>query len=447
LTAHNLPSVNPDIADFDPKRLIMRSVYLTVIGLMLGYLAEKQRRLRAEKDEAARLLAMVRMDTGMATNLACIVGEAMKLYHASRALIASREAGSQKISLAKIELMKGVPELEWLDAGGTGAETFIGENSTTTFYAKRLARSRNLAFVSLAVSADGAVTRPIEKGFLQKFAHVHPFDRLVSVAFTSGPDLSGRIFLLEAQLTSSAEDDLRFLQDLVRQVGPAVYNVYLLRRLRRRAGALERARLVRELHDGAVQSLIGVEMQVDVLRRTHPIAGSLSAELERIQHLLKEEVLKLRELMQEMKSADIDARRLPGFLHDAVDRFQRETGIRARFVMDDQELQLTQPVCRELARISQEALVNVRKHSRATHVLVQLLESSGSWELIIEDDGAGFPFAGRLTQAELDKTERVPAVIRERVRLIEGQLTIESRPGRGARVEIRVARHRQAAHG
>ena len=240
---------------------------------------------------------------------------------------------------------------------------------------------------------------------------------------------------------------LRFLQDLVRQVGPAVYNVYLVRKLRKRAGALERARLVRELHDGAVQSLIGVEMQMDVLRRTYPIAAPLGLELERIQQLLREEVLKLRELMQEMKSADIDARKLPGFLHDAVDRFQRETGIRGRFIMDDQELLLAQPVCRELARIAQEALVNVRKHSGATHVLVRLLESKGIWELLIEDDGSGFPFTGRISPSDLDVAGNIPAIIRERVRLIEGELTIESRPGRGSRVEVRVAQHRQAAHG
>ena len=130
-----------------------------------------------------------------------------------------------------------------------------------------------------------------------------------------------------------------FLQNLARQIGPAIYNVYLLRRLRRRAGALERARLVRELHDGAVQSLIGVEMQVDVLRRNE-VAGPLRGELDRIQRLLREEVLKLRELMQQMKSSEVDARRLPGFLRDTVQRFQRETGIIGRFLMDDVELAL-----------------------------------------------------------------------------------------------------------
>src|SRR5262249_20851650 len=156
--------------------------------------------------------------------------------------------------------------------------------------------------------------------------------------------------------------------------------------LRRRAGALERARLARDLHDGAVQSLIGVEMQVDVLRRSHPVSEPLEEELERIQLLLREEVAKLRELMQQMKSVDVDAQKLPGFLRDTVQRFQRETGISARFVMDDEEIALAQPVCRELARIAQEALVNVRKHSRASQVTVHLLQTQGKWELVVEDD-------------------------------------------------------------
>ena len=168
------------------------------------------------------------------------------------------------------------------------------------------------------------------------------------------------------------------------------------------------------------------------------MADGMAAELERVQKLLREEVLKLRELMYQMKSSDIDARRLPGFLRDTVERFQRETGINARFLMDGDEVVLPQLVCRELARIAQEALVNVRKHSRAKKVMVQLVEGDGRWELIVEDDGAGFPFSGRFSQAELDAARRAPAIIRERVRLIQGELTIESRPGRGARVEVRV---------
>jgi signal transduction histidine kinase len=450
LAHHHLQIVRVTIADFDPKRLLMRSVYLLVMGFLLGYLAEQQKKLRAERDVAARMLGLVRMDAGLAGALSQIIGELLKLYGARRALIVSREGSNPRISVGSLTVKNGIPEIYWLDPGPSGSETYLEDNSASAWYAT--SQWGTADFSTVGLNSAGELVRGIPPRLVQRFAEVHPFAQMCAISFSVGQELSGRIFLLEPYFISNVEDELRFLQELVRQISPAVYNLYLLRRLRRRAGALERARLVRELHDGAVQSLIGVEMQVDVLRRNFsgldvrpeeqacsvPRSEFMAAELERIQNLLREEVLKLRELMQQMKSAEVDARRLPAFLRDAVQRFQRETGIAARFVLDVNEISLPPAVCRELARIVQEALVNVRKHSGAKQVVVQLLEVGANWELIVEDDGAGFPFAGKILQAELDSTGRVPTIIRERVRLIQGELTIESKPGRGARLKILV---------
>jgi signal transduction histidine kinase len=447
LAHHHLQIVRVNIADFDPKRLFVRSIYLLVMAFLLGYLAEQQKRLRAEKEVATRMLGMVRMDSGMAAALSQIVGELMNLYGARRALIVSREGSNPRISVGSLEVERGIQEVDWLDPGASGADTYLGESVASAWYST--SHRSAMEFSILGVNSSGEVVRSIDPALMQRFAEVHPFIQMCAIQFSVGQELAGRIFLLEPHFISNVEDELRFLQDLVRHVSPAVYNLYLLRRLRRRAGALERARLVRELHDGAVQSLIGVEMQVDVLRRNYdgnsaqeppPAQRSefMAAELERIQNLLREEVLKLRELMQQMKSAEVDAQKLPSFLRDAVQRFQRETGIAARFLIEADEISLPSPVCRELARIVQEALVNVRKHSGAKQVTVQLVEADGKWELTVEDDGAGFPFAGKISQAELDSSGRVPAIIRERVRLIQGELTIESKPGGGARLEILV---------
>jgi len=172
--------------------------------------------------------------------------------------------------------------------------------------------------------------------------------------------------------------------------------------VRERAGAVERSRFARELHDGAIQSLIAVEMQLDVVRRQSGQQPVVTSELSRIQKLLREEVLKLRELMQTMKSFEVDGERLPGFLADTVERFRRETGISAEFVSEIEKVDLPQRVCRELARIVQESLVNVRKHSGARHVLVRLAHRTGHLQLTVEDDGRGFSFSGRLSEAELD---------------------------------------------
>ena len=445
LRGHHLPLMRVDQADFEPKRLFMRSVYLIVMGLLLGYLAEQQKKLRAEKDFAARLLGLVRMDVGLGGTLSEIVAQLLRLYGSTKALVGSRESGSPRVSVGVLELKDGMAQLQWMDSGLTGSEIYLAESPAALCFAKGRVGNRELD--AMGLDSTGKLLHGLDSTFLLRFAQAHEFRSLIAISFAFGPELSGRLFLMNPQLRSGFEEELHFLQDLERQVGPAVYNLYLLRRLRRRAGALERARLSRELHDGAVQSLIGVEMQVDVLRRNSPGAEAMGSELDRIQNLLREEVLKLRELMQQMKSADIDARKLPGFLRDAVHRFQRETGIAAGFFMDDADLLLSPPVCRELARIAQEALVNVRKHSGAKQVLVQLLHSGGNWELIVEDDGAGFPFAGRASQSELDSAGRAPAIIRERVRLIHGELTIESKPGQGSRVEVMVAQTQQPVYG
>jgi signal transduction histidine kinase len=446
---YHLPLLRVDVTDFEPKRLFMRSIYLLVMGLLLGYLAEQQKQLRAEKAVIARILGKARVEAGLTGTLQEIVGELLVMYGARQALIASHDASSHRVFVGEMRsLVDNTPSVfRWLDASPSDRELYLYDSPAETCYAWRTSRGQGEHFALLGLDQGGTKLRNLSAAFVDRLAQQREFSNLMTVSFIFGREWWGRIFLLDPALAGDVEEELRFLQELVRQVGPAVYNVYLLRRLRLRAGALERARFARELHDGAVQSLIAVEMQVDVLRRQSGNSAPVTDELGRIQSLLREEVLKLRELMQQMKSLDVDSRKLLGFLGDTVERFQRETGISSRFISELEEVNMPQQVCREIARIVQEGLVNVRKHSRARQVLVRLEASDNRWKLVIEDDGCGFPFAGRLSHLELDALGRGPLVIGERVRLIEGELAIESVPGRGSRLEISVPQKREQAHG
>jgi len=413
----------------------------------LGYLAEQQKQLRAEKAVINRTLSKASVEAGVSGTLQAIASELFSMYGAKHLLIASLEAMSHRVFVAEIGGEKRASSLRWLEPTAADRETYLHETEAVVCYAEADGQSPAPVAV-LAIGEGGSRIEHPNSQFLQRFAQSHRFQSAVVVSFVVGQEWRGRLFLLDPALTNETEEELHFLLELVRQVSLAVYNVLLLRRLRLRAGALERARFARELHDGAVQSLIAVEMQVDVLRRQSISRPDLvTPELGRIQGLLREEVLKLRELMQQMKTLDVDAKRLLGVIHDSVDRFQRETGISARFVSELTELDMPQPVCREVARIVQEALVNVRKHSQARRVLVRLGAKNGTWKMEIEDDGQGFPFSGRLSQGELDSMGKGPLVIKERVRLIDGQLTIESNPGCGSRLEITVPQQQGAIHG
>jgi signal transduction histidine kinase len=445
LLRQNLPLLQVDVSDFEPKRLFMRSAYLLVMALLLGYLAEQQKQLRAEKAVIARILGKARVESGLTGTLQEIVGELLTMYGATYALVASQDTNSQHVYVGEVRPpVEASPVLHWLESSPSDHQTYLYNCAAETTY---ICKGKGDSGV-VALDPNGVRLRNISTALLDGLSKQHQFQCVMNISFIFGREWWGRIFFLDPSLTGDIEEELRFLQELVRQVGPAVYNVYLLRRLRMRAGAVERARFARELHDGAVQSLIAVEMQVDVLRRqSGSQSGPVTDELGRIQGLLREEVLKLRELMQQMKSLDVDSRKLLRFLEDTVERFQRETGISARFVTEMMELNMPQPVCREIARIVQEALVNVRKHSGARQVLVRFSSTDARWNLVIEDNGCGFPFSGRLSQAELEAMGKGPLVIKERIRLIDGELTIESNPGRGSRLEIGIPQKREAAYG
>jgi signal transduction histidine kinase len=444
----HLPPLQMNNTEFEPNQLLMRSVSLLVLGVLLGYLAEQQKQLRAEKAVIARTIGKARVEAGLGGTIQEIASDLLSMYGAKQLVIAAQETSNYRVFVGEMRRVNGDASFRWFDPSAGDRETYLYESGALTCYARRSGDRGAGEFLILGLDREGGKVRDLTPEFLGPLAKKYDFRSLMTVSFAFGREWSGRIILLDPSLTGDTEEELRFLEELVRQVGPAVYNVLLLRRLRLRAGALERARFARELHDGAVQSLIAVEMQVDVLRRQSPSKpGSVTEELGRIQGLLREEVLKLRELMQQMKTLDVDSKKLLGLLSDTVERFQRETGISARFVSDLDKLNMPQPVCRELARIVQEALVNVRKHSQARQVLVRLGSRNGVWHVLIEDDGRGFPFTGRLSQTELDTLGKGPLVIKERVRLIEGELTIESNPGLGSRLEITVPQRREATYG
>ena len=444
LALRTLTGLHINVTDFEPQRLFMLSIYLIVMGLLLGYLAEQQKHLRAEKALVTGMLSRVRVEAGLTGTMEQIFRELLSMYGASRGVVASQEMHSKRVFVGEISQASGSarPEFKWLESAPRDVKTYVEDFPGDVCYASIRADK----WTALALDYSGHPVPVTNLAPLMELRQAQSFDSLVTVSFLSGGEWRGRIFLYNPQWRGEKQEELRFLLDVVRQVGPAVYNVYLLHRLRRRALAAERARFARELHDGAVQSLIAMEMQVDVVRRQAEANRPIGGELGRIQGLLREEVLKLRELMQQMKAIDVDSQRLLGVLKDTVERFQRETGINARFVTDLDELDMPQRVCREVLRIVQEGLVNVRKHSGARHALVRLASSGEKWTLTVEDDGKGFAFAGRYNQDQMEESGKGPMIIKERVGLIAGELTVESNPGQGTRLEITVPRNGSMPH-
>ena len=149
--------------------------------------------------------------------------------------------------------------------------------------------------------------------------------------------------------------------------------------------------------------------------------------------------------MQHLRHTDVDPRRVVDHMSDLVERFHRDTGITATFFSDLPDPRVPREVSRELLRVLQEALINVRKHSGARTVVVRLATSDDTWSLFVGDDGRGFSFEGRLSLDELDEQRTGPLVLKERVLALGGTLSIASQPGAGASLDIVIPREPHVA--
>jgi signal transduction histidine kinase len=425
---------------FELHNFIMRAFYLLITGYLLGYLGEEEKQLRAEMLGVARIISKVQAEVGLRGALRAVLGEVLPIFGSRRAVLALEEIPTGKIFLWEARQEPKTPELalSLTEIPSAQRPAFLFDPPGHTWHVSWQDRERYASSRDLYVLSEKGTPLPeVSWSPPEAFSALFSYRSVLAVSVSLGNEWSGQLFLFDPSASSSREAAVRYLQTLSRQVSPAIYSVFLVRRLRSRAGALERARVARELHDGVIQALIGLEMQVDVLRRQPAAAqGKLGEELERIQGLLRNEVMNLRELMQQMRPVDLGPKQLLDFLAATVDKFRRDTGISAAFLTPLQEVTIPSRVCNEVARIVQEALVNVRKHSGARSVLVRFESVGGNWKLSIDDDGHGFGFSGRLSHAELEAGRRGPMLIKERVRSIGGELAVESSLGRGARLEI-----------
>ncbi len=414
---------------------------LVLAGAVLRSRLRATRRAHEREAFFAQSLARLQGPLGFARTLGTVLRDGRAFFRARGVALPVRDTATGRAYLWAVPAgaAPGTPA-QAVELGVAAAEDWLFEAGAETWEAERVGdRWRLLTLDEAGRAATDAPGGPREA--VDKLARRLGARRLGAVGFGRGRDWEGRLVLADAEPEGPSEECLRFAQRLVNELGGVVQSRFLLGRLRSRIGAMERARVARELHDGTIQSLVGVEMEVNVLRRRADQEGlPIASDLTRVQGLLRSEVLELRDTMQRLKPIEIAPEQLVGFLDAAVARFGRDTGIRAIFDCAVEDVDLPARVCREIGRIVQEALQNVRKHSRAQNVLVRFGRAPSGWRLVVDDDGQGFPFDGTLSRAELDEGRKGPYVIKERVRALGGELTIATSPGGGARLDILLPR-------
>ena len=206
-----------------------------------------------------------------------------------------------------------------------------------------------------------------------------------------------------------------------------------------RAREAERERIAADLHDGPLQAFISVQMRLAILKKIlERTPEAVGAELDGLHEIATKLVTEVRTFIRGMRPMEVEGAGLASSLRTLVGTFQKDSGIAATFQADPSASHDDLEASIDILQVLREALNNVQKHSSASRVAVHLGRHDSQVELDIEDDGKGFPFAGSWSLEELEMLKVGPASIKRRVRSLNGDMTIDSRPGRGAGLKIRV---------
>jgi two-component system sensor histidine kinase UhpB len=212
----------------------------------------------------------------------------------------------------------------------------------------------------------------------------------------------------------------------------------MMRRLeaeRRRAGSAalhaqeeERARVARDLHDEVNQSLTGLLLRLEAAREAAP--PELEPEIAETKAVANQAMRELLSLARQLRPTALDDLGLAAAIAGLVERLG-EGEIAGTVEIDGDFADLSDDAQLVVYRVAQEALSNAARHSGAARVAVTLRRDARGVELTVADDGRGFAFA---------ESERGLGIggMRERALLVEGDLTIESRPDAGTTVRLTI---------
>ena len=201
----------------------------------------------------------------------------------------------------------------------------------------------------------------------------------------------------------------------------------------------EAQRIAADFHDGPLQSFISIQMRLEIFRRILERDREAGLdELQQLQELSKTQVREMRSYVRNMRPLDVDGASITAATRRLLDEFEKETGIPVTFAGGDRPFASPPEITTDIIQMIREALNNVRKHSNATRVAVAIEKVGKIVEISIDDNGVGFHFSGAFTLDELDLLRIGPVSLKRRARSLSAELLLDSRPGQGAGLKMKV---------
>jgi signal transduction histidine kinase len=258
-----------------------------------------------------------------------------------------------------------------------------------------------------------------------------PMDRLLGVPVQTGQELFGMLYLCDRNDGKPfTEEDQWLLETFAGYAALAIAGAQLSDQRSRITLFEERERVSMELHDGTIQSLYAIGMQMQLIRMSHP---EMERELKEVVSSLDTVIGDIRSYILNLKVTNYQQQSLYECLRDLVQRLHIADHMTVEIDAPDRPAPFAPPVLEAVCQIAQEALSNILRHSEAQFVQITTSQRDYIFRMTIKDNGKGFD-----AQSDDYRNGLGLRNIQQRARIHGGEIFIHSAPGRGTRLMLQI---------
>jgi signal transduction histidine kinase len=411
----------------------VRPVYLLVIGYLIGYLGEHERRSKRKLRLLLDLTSVVRRAPPTGRTLAQLMRRAVRFFEAEQAILVLRDPDSGRYFTWSVVRRAGSVRVglriteDDPYALGFAAETegFVandlrpGRRSALCYDVITTAIVRRPIPADLPLPGDGAQALLVAPVLLQRA-------------------LRGRAVIACENRRKFTRDDLEFLLVLVGQAAAGFESARLQAKAEEVAVLEERARIARDLHDGFIQALAGIDLRVEACKlHLQRDPSRVPRELEDLHQAVDRGYREVRHYLTVLRTASRQADDFGSTLDRLAAEFSIRERLRVYLSRPPADPGLPTSTAYELTQIVREALHNAVRHGRATQAIVKLAARPSHVYLVVRDNGHGFiPTNGEIDADGFLAPSASPWSIRERAASLGGSLRVWTRPNEGAEISL-----------
>jgi signal transduction histidine kinase len=414
----------------------VRPIYLLVIGYMVGYLGENERRSKRKLGLLLDLTSVVRRTPPTGRTITQIMRRALRFFEAQQAILVLRDPDSGRYFTWSVlhrggQIRVGLRITEddpYPLAFAAETEGFVANDRRSALCYDVITANlvRRTIPAEVPLPGEGAQALLIAPVLIQRTLRGR-----AAVARDTRPGLfrSGGKF---------TRDDLEFLLVLVGQAAAGFESVRLQAKAEEVAVLEERARIARDLHDGFIQALAGIDLRVEACKlHLQRDPSRVPRELEDLHQAVDHGYREVRHYLTVLRTASRQADDFGSTLDRLAAEFSIRERLRVYLSRPPADPGLPTSTAYELTQIVREALHNAVRHGRATQAVVKLAARPSHVYLVVRDNGRGFEHAnGGLDTDGFLAPAASPWSIRERAAALGGSLRVWSRPNEGAEISL-----------